>query len=159
MGDGRDVESPHQASPTVVGGQRLAPDRGGGWLAFAAIMLLLGAVFNAVYGLTALTNDDYLRADELLFGDLSLWGAIYLVFAAAQLIAVLLIARRRESGAVLGIAIVVLHATAVLLSIGAYPIWSVILLVVDGLILYGLSVYGLGASDGLVSGNYTEEES
>lgn len=156
MGDGRDI----QPNRTVVDRQRLAPDRGGGWLAFAAIMLLLGAVFNAVYGLTALTNDDYLHADELLFGDLSMWGAIYLVFAATQLIAVLLIAGRRTSGAVLGIAIVVLHATAVLLSIGAYPIWSVILLVVDGLILYGLSVYGLGSSDGLAStGNYTEEES
>jgi hypothetical protein len=74
MGDGRDVQS-------------LAQDRGGGWLAFAAILLLLGAVF---------------------------------------------------------------HATAALLSIGAYPIWSVILLVVDGLILYSLSVYGLGSNDGLV---------
>lgn len=107
-------------------------------------MLLLCAVFNAVYGLTALTDDDYLHADELLFGDLSMWGAIYLVFAVTQLVAVLLIVRRRPSGVALGIAIVVLHATAVLLAIGAYPIWSVILLVVDGLILYGLSVYGLG---------------
>lgn len=156
MGDGREIPP----SRTAVDGQRLAPDRGGGWLAFAAVLLLLGAVFNAVYGLTALTNDDYLHADELLFGDLSLWGTIYLVFAVAQLVAVLLIAGRRPLGAVLGIAIVVLHATAVLLSIGAYPLWSVILLVVDGLILYGLSVYGLGSSDGLVStGNYTEEES
>lgn len=123
------------------------PREGGGWLAFAAVMFLLAAVFNATYGLAALTDDDYFAADELLFGDLSMWGAIFLAFAAAQLIAVLLIVGGRPAGAVLGIAIVILHATAVLLSIGAYPIWSVILLVVDGLILYGLTVYGLGPRD------------
>lgn len=128
-------------------GDRPEPGEGGGWLTFAAVMFLLSAVFNAVYGISALANDDYFTADELLFGDLSMWGAIYLAFAAAQLIAALLVANRRPAGAFLGIAIVLLHGTAVLLSIGAYPIWSVILLVIDGLLLYGLSVYGLGASE------------
>jgi hypothetical protein len=122
-------------------------DEGGGWIAFAAVMFLLAAVFNAVYGIAALANDDYFTADELLFGDLTMWGWIYLAFAAAQLIATLLLIGRRTSGALLGIAIVLVHGTAVLLSIGAYPIWSVILLVIDGFILYGLSVYGLGSSE------------
>lgn len=143
----------HEPHRTDVGradvrrGDRPASDEGGGWLAFAAVMFLLAAVTNAVYGFAALANDDYFAADELLFGDLSMWGAIYLAFAVAQLAAALLIARRSPVGALLGIAIVLLHATAVLLSIAAYPIWSLILLVIDGLILYGLSVYGLGANE------------
>jgi len=131
----------HEPHRTDVGHE------GGGWLTFATVMFLLAAVFNAVYGFSALANDDYFAADELLFGDLSMWGAIYLAFALAQLTAAILIMGRKTSGALLGIALALLHGTAVLLSIGAYPLWSVILLVVDGLILYGLSVYGLGESE------------
>lgn len=135
----------HRADPGRR--DRPEPGEGGGWLGFAAVMLLLAAVFNAVYGFAALANDDYFAADELLFGDLSMWGAVYLLFALAQLVAALLIANRKTAGALLGIGLVLLHGTAVLLSIGAYPLWSVTFLVVDGLILYGLSVYGLGATE------------
>ena len=115
---------------------------GGGWLTFAAGMFLVAALFNGVYAIAAFANDDYFAVDELLFGDLSLWGAIYLGFAVAQFGTALLILGRRPAGAVLGIALAALHGTAVLLSIAAYPLWSVILLVIDGLIIYGLTVYG-----------------
>jgi hypothetical protein len=117
-------------------------DEGAGWLTFAAVLFILAATFNAIYGIAALANDDYFAADELLFGDLSLWGAIYLALAAAQLAAALLIIGRRPAGAVIGVALAILHGTAALMSIGAYPIWSVILLVIDGMIIYGLTVYG-----------------
>jgi hypothetical protein len=115
---------------------------GGGWLTFAAVIFLIAAAFNTLYGLAALVNDDYFAVDELLFGDLSMWGVIYLIFAAAQLATALFIISRRSAGAVLGIGLASLHAIVVLMSIGAYPVWSVVLLVVDGMIIYGLTVYG-----------------
>ncbi len=34
------------------------------------------------------------------------------------------------------------NAIAALLAIGAYPVWSVIILVIDGLIIYALTVHG-----------------
>jgi hypothetical protein len=37
-----------------------------------------------------------------------------------------------------------LSATLALVSIGAYPLWSIIIMFVDGLIIYGLTVYGFG---------------
>jgi len=116
---------------------------GAGWLTFAAVLFLLAAAFNAVYGVAALANDDYFTADELLFGDLSLWGVVYLAFAAVQLGAGVLIIRRNAGGAVLGVGLAGLHAFTSLLAIGAYPVWSVIMLIVDGLIIYGLTVYDL----------------
>jgi hypothetical protein len=30
------------------------------------------------------------------------------------------------------------------MSVGAHPVWSVIVIVVDGLIIYGLTVHGFG---------------
>ena len=116
---------------------------GEGWLTFAAVLLLLAGCLNALYGISALVNDDYFAVDELLFGDLSLWGVIYLGFAVAQIAAALLIMARSVGGALMGIALVGLHAIGVMMSIGAYPVWSVVLLVIDGMIIYGLTVYGL----------------
>jgi hypothetical protein len=117
---------------------------GGGWLTFAAVMFLIAATFNTVYGIAALANDDYFAVDELLFGDLSLWGALYLIVAASQAVAAVLVFARSPFGAGLGIVLAGISATLALISIGAYPIWSIAVMVVDGLIIYGLTVYGFG---------------
>ena len=37
-----------------------------------------------------------------------------------------------------------INAVATLMSLGAYPIWSVMILVLDGLVIYALTVYGTG---------------
>jgi hypothetical protein len=131
------------AQPTRAGATARQAREGEGWLTFAAVLLLLAGCMNALYGIAALVNDDYFAVDELLFGDLSLWGVIYLAFAAAQIAAALLIINRSVAGVLMGIALAGLHALGVMMSIGAYPIWSVVLLVIDGMIIYGLTVYGL----------------
>jgi hypothetical protein len=137
-GDGVSAASP----PVPRTDRRETP--GGGWLTFAGVMFLIAATFNTVYGISALVNDDYFAVDELLFGDLSMWGVLYLIVAASQVAAALLVFTRSAIGAVLGILIAGLNATLALLSIGAYPIWSITVMVVDGLIIYGLAVYGFG---------------
>jgi hypothetical protein len=130
------------ASPAVPLTDRR--ETGGGWLTFAGVMFLIAATFNTVYGISALVNDDYFAVDELLFGDLSMWGVLYLIVAASQVAAALLVFARSAFGAILGIFIAGLNATLALVSIGAYPIWSITVMVVDGLIIYGLAVYGFG---------------
>jgi hypothetical protein len=104
----------------------------------------IAATFNTVYGIAALANDDYFAVDELLFGDLSLWGALYLIVAASKAVAAVLVFARSPFGAGLGIVLAGISATLALISIGAYPIWSIAVMVVDGLIIYGLTVYGFG---------------
>lgn len=116
--------------------------RAQGWAAFAAIMVLIVGVFNVIYGLAGIIDDDYFEAGELLFGDQSLWGWIHLALGVLQVITAALIFAGNELGAVLGIMFAGFNAIAALLAIGAYPVWSVIILVVDGLIIYALTVYG-----------------
>jgi hypothetical protein len=116
--------------------------KGQGWAAFAATMVLVVGVFNVIYGLAAIIEDDYFVADELLFGTLSLWGWIHLIIGVLQVITATLIYAGNDFGAVLGIMFAGFNAIAALLAIGAYPLWSVIIIVVDGLIIYALTVYG-----------------
>jgi hypothetical protein len=137
------AQTMHAADQADTDRRRTRRTAGAGWLTFAAVLLLLAATFNAVYGIAALANDDYFAADELLFGDLSMWGVVYLTFAAVQAAAGILIIRRSLAGALIGIALAMLHGLVVMMSIGAYPVWSVVLLVIDGLVIYGLTVYGL----------------
>jgi len=117
-------------------------DSGQNWAAFAAVLFVILGVFNLIDGIAALANDDFFAADELLFGDLAMWGTIFLVVGAIQLLTAFLIFRGSVAGALLGITLAGLNAVLALLSIGAYPVWSVIILVVDGVVIYALTVYG-----------------
>ncbi|MEZ5124234.1 MAG: hypothetical protein R2736_22150 [Solirubrobacterales bacterium] len=131
-----------QMDPAYDGATARSAHRSG-WLTFAAVMFLAAATVNILYGISALVNDKYFAVDELLFGDLSMWGVLYLVFGAAQLVTGILVLRRSGIGAVLGIGIALMHGLLALLSIGAYPVWSIVALTVDGLIIYALTVHGL----------------
>jgi len=120
--------------------------RGQDWATFVVVLFFILGCFSLIDGLAALMADDYFRVDELLFGDLALWGVIYLVVGALQLCAAWLIHRGSEAGALLGMTLAAISAVVAMLSIGAYPIWSVIILGLDGLVIYVLTVYGTGRS-------------
>jgi hypothetical protein len=117
-------------------------DRGQNWAAFAGCLFLILGVFNLVDGVAALANDDYFRVDELLFGDLAMWGAIFLVIGALQLLTAFLVFRGNLAGALLGITLAGVNALVALLSVGAYPIWSLVIVALDGVVIYALTVYG-----------------
>ena len=116
--------------------------KGAGWAGFAAVIFLILGIFNIVDGIAALANDDYFHVDELLFGDLAMWGTIFLVVGAAQLLTALLIFRGSHAGALLGVSLAALNAVIALLSVGAYPIWSLVILALDGVVIYALTAYG-----------------
>lgn len=118
-----------------------APDTGRGWAVFCGSLFIMVALANTIYGIAALAKDDYFRVDELLFWDISAWGVFALIFAAFQAFTGIMILRQRGVGALLGIVLAVFHATVTLMSIGAYPLWSTLLLALDGLIVYGLTVH------------------
>jgi hypothetical protein len=133
------------AGITHVAPERAAPaPTGRGWMAFAGVMLLVGAAFNTVYGCAAIFNDDYLREESLLYGSVTLWGWLAIAFAVVQLAVALALFGGSRVGALLGIVIAGLNAVVHVMSIGAHPLWSVIVICVDGLIIYGLTVHGFG---------------
>jgi hypothetical protein len=130
----------HVAAPPA----REYADTGRGWMVFAGVLLLLGAAFNAVYGFAAIFNDDYLAQESLLYGTVSVWGWLAIGFAVIQAITALALFAGSGYGALFGILIAGVNAVVHLMSIGAHPVWSVIVIVVDGLIIYGLCVHGFG---------------
>ena len=112
------------------------------WAAFAGVTFVVLGLFNLVDGLTALRNAKYFSADDLLFGSVRLWGAIYIAVAAAQLLTAALVLLGKKLGTALGIALAAVNAAVALLSVGAYPIWSLTILALDGAVIYALTVHG-----------------
>jgi hypothetical protein len=112
-----------------------------GVVTFAGVMMLLAAALNLLDGIVALLNDDHYAIDELLFGDLTAWGVWWLLVAAIQGAIGLAIVRRSSLGAIAGITVAGVNALTQLMFIGAYPAWSIAVIVVDGVIIYALTAH------------------
>jgi uncharacterized membrane protein len=115
---------------------------GENWAAFAGIVFVVLGTFNVVDGIAALLNDGFFATNELLFGDLAMWGAIFLVVGAVQLLTAMLVFRGSFLGALLGITLAALNAVLALMSVGGYPIWSLIIVALDGVVIYALTAHG-----------------
>jgi hypothetical protein len=110
-----------------------------GLVTFAGVMLVIAGAFNLLDGFVALVKDDYYIADELLFGSLSAWGVLWLLVGAMQLFAGYEVMKRKSWGVILGVLLAGVNAITQLMFLGAYPAWSIAILVVDGLIIYALT--------------------
>jgi hypothetical protein len=124
-----------------------APQRSGwvGWAIFAGIVLFLIGVFEASAGLVALFNDDVflVSTDRLAVTfDYTAWGWIHLVLGVLVAAAGVAILRGQVWGRVLGVALAGLSAIANLLFIPAFPLWSVLVIALNVLVIYALCVHG-----------------
>jgi hypothetical protein len=115
---------------------------GSGWVVFAGVMLLVASVLNAIYGFSAIYNDDYVAEEEFLYGPVSLWGWLAVGIAVVMLITALGVFVRNAMAAYLGIFIAAVNALAHLTAIGGATAFSIVVIAVDALIVYGLAVHG-----------------
>jgi hypothetical protein len=106
---------------------------------YAAILFLILGTFNIIDGIAALTKDAHF-ANDLFFAGLPFWGVVMLIIGGLQLFASFQLFDGRGQG--LGIFLLFLNLVAQLFLLPAYPVWSIIIMVIDGMAIYGLTVYG-----------------
>lgn len=116
--------------------------RGEGWVTFAGVLFLVVGTFNVIDGVALIVDDNYFRADELLFGDLSLWGWLAIIMGAGQILIGFGIFRGSVLAQVVAVFWAGFNAILHLFAIGAYPAWSIIIMAIDGLVIYGLIMHG-----------------
>jgi hypothetical protein len=117
--------------------------RGAGWLMFAGIMVLIVAVLNVIWGIAAIDNSTFFVEEErFIISDLNTWGWIILIVGVLQLFAAFSIWAGGEYGRWIGLITASFSAVAALLSLPAYPFWSLAIFAIDILIIYGLAAYG-----------------
>lgn len=115
------------------------PERSHGWTMFATIMVGVAGAWNLILGVAALAKPEYFEETELLYENLSFWGVVWICIGILQVLTSVLIARRTIAGKALGIAGATASMFAWFFSLGAHPVASILVIVLDALILYALS--------------------
>lgn len=115
--------------------------RADGWRTFAGVLIMLAGLFNVIDGIVAVTDAHYFNS-HLVFGDLNSWGWTMLILGIiAFLVGVALLANQTWA-AYVGIVLAMLNAIGQLLNLPAFPFWSIIIIAIDVMIIYGLTLYG-----------------
>ena len=129
-------------TPRGTGGHR-AEGSGYGLVFFAAILLLMLGVFNMIYGIAAIANSHVFAANaHYVFANLRTWGWITLILGALQLLAAGGVLAGNQWARWFAVAVVGLNAIDQMFFIPAYPFWSLMIIAVDVVALYGLCAYG-----------------
>jgi hypothetical protein len=113
--------------------------RRNGTVTFAALLILTAGVLDLVWGISALSNRGFFHSDELLFESLTTWGWVYIVVGAIQLVVGAMVLTERPLGFALGIFGAFLSILVNFLSIGAYPIWSCLLIGLGFFVMFALA--------------------
>jgi hypothetical protein len=109
-----------------------------GGLGFATVVLVIAGALNAIDGIAALANDSRFNTDHLIVQSLTAWGVLYIVLGALQIYAGTAIYQRHPRGLLMGITFASLSGIAHFMSIGAYPIWSVTVMILNFAVLFAL---------------------
>jgi hypothetical protein len=116
-----------------------------GWIAFAGVMMLLMGTLHAIQGLVALFQDTYyLIGSEglIVSADYTTWGWVHLILGIVVVLAGIALLAGQMWARVVA---VILAFGSVLVNIaflGAYPLWSTIMIAVDVLVIYAVTVHG-----------------
>ena len=134
---------PSMRDPQRTAGPALYQEESGeGWLLFAGIMIVIVGVLNVIYGIAAIGDSSFFVDQKYILSNLNTWGWVTLILGALQILAAFSIWRGGQFGRWFGIIAAGLSSIAALLSIPAYPFWSLAIFAVDIAIVYGLAVYG-----------------
>ena len=116
---------------------------GDGWITFAAIMLGIIGTMNVIGGIAAIDDANFYIADaKFVISELSTWGWALTLTGVVQLFVVVGLLRRNQFARWLGITFAALNALVHLLILPAFPLWSLALIGIDMLVVYGLVMYG-----------------
>ena len=116
-----------------------------GWVVFAAMMLILVGAFHVVQGLVALFRDEVLLVGSsgLVVGvDYTAWGWTHLIGGAIAIAVGCCLLAGQMWARVVAVAVAMLSAIVNVAFLPAYPIWSVLMIAVDVLVVWAVTVHG-----------------
>jgi hypothetical protein len=111
-----------------------------GWWVFAGVLLLVAGILNIIWGIAAIGDSKFFTAEATyILSGLHTWGWIILILGVLELVAAFSLWSGGEFGRWFGIFIASLNAIGALLSIPAYPFWSLAVFALAIIIVYKLA--------------------
>lgn len=112
---------------------------------FAGIMMILLGAFQIIEGLVALFARGYYVVGPnglVLTVNYATWGWVHFGIGVVAVLAGLGVLAGQAAARVVGIIFAALSAIVNLGFIAAYPIWSIIVIILDVIVIYALAVHG-----------------
>lgn len=118
--------------------------RPSGWTVFSAVMLALAGTMGIINGLIAIIHDEvYVVGEEQIVAfDFTAWGWWHLGLGAVVVIAAFALASGALWARILGVMVAFIHAVSQVAFIEAYPFWSLTIIALDAIVIYGCLVHG-----------------
>jgi len=119
--------------------------RGEGWLLFSAVVLITGGVMRVIDALWAFDKDDEVgeRLQVLLWEDnLAAYGWLWLIVGVLLIVAGFGVMTGSQVARWFGIVMASLAAISAMLWIYAFPIWSLLGVLIAVMVIYALTTYG-----------------
>jgi molecular chaperone DnaJ len=139
--------SPEPDAPRSGG--KITADAGGrhaegrGLLIFASVLLLVTGVVNLVGGIVAISGSQiFIASAHSVYGGLRAWGWVMAIFGAVQLLVAAGVWAGSQLARWLAVAAVGLNAIGQMFFIPANPLWSVLIIAMEVVVLWGLCAYG-----------------
>ncbi|MFJ8991057.1 hypothetical protein ACIRQH_11820 [Streptomyces sp. NPDC102279] len=113
------------------------------WTAFAGILLLVSALFNLLNGFVAIFNPGYYstvysQGDRLLILNYTAWGWIWVAVGILMALAGLGVLVSFRGARRTGICLAALCLVGQMIFLPVYPFWSLIVMIVSVLVIFGL---------------------
>jgi hypothetical protein len=116
-----------------------------GWIAFAGTMMVLLGSFHAMQGLVALFKDEYFlvgKSGLTVNVDFTAWGWLHIVTGVIIAVAGAALFAGKIWARTIGVMLAMVSAVVNIGFLSAYPIWSTIMVAVDLLVIWALTVHG-----------------
>ncbi len=115
-----------------------------GWIAFAGVIMIIAGSLNALYGLIALVNDEWVvwTNRSSVYLDLSQWGAVHLVVGLVMLLSGIGVFSGNILARTIGVIVAGLSLLANFFFIPAYPLWALVVITMDLLVIWALTAHG-----------------
>jgi hypothetical protein len=133
----------HAPSSAPGAGARDLPAGAGpnGWLAFAGIVLFLNGIFTVLFGLAAVLNDEVVTVGGgtgVVIWDFTAWGWVGIVLGTVMALTGVGLFTGNAAARWLAIAFTSLNALLQFAYAPAFPLWAVLVVALDVVILYQL---------------------
>jgi hypothetical protein len=135
--------TPPTTTPATGEARRHYEKHGYGLVLFASVVLVVTGCFNLIQGIAAAAGSDVFPAHtHFVFANLTTWGWVTAILGALQLVAAVGVLAANQMFRWFAVAVIGLNAIDQMFFIPAYPVWSLAIIALDVVALYGLCAYG-----------------
>jgi hypothetical protein len=116
-----------------------------GWIGFASFMLLLMGAFSVIAGFVALFKDDVVyhsATNSTWILDYTQWGWVHILAGVLAILAAGSLMSGNMFGRITAVVVAMLSAIANMAFVPVYPIWSILVITINILVIWAVTVHG-----------------